>query len=612
MLTSLALASLLAPSPLPQEVLELRHVPVETMLAHPKDEGLRRVLELLPGWIETMAEREGEAIPAGLAGMAMDLLMADMRLAVGRLEGGSGELPLRASLELGAPDPATARARAEFMMQLLELAGMPVGPERPSGLRPLELGLGTFLGLGSIEDHLVLGFGSETPSPRAELPNDLPPGVPAHMSMHLDALGLGELLTELAARDGQEIQLGAAELALVGLRDLSMAIGSDGERGWLASRTRGYGRDLREGGALPTEGITPEVLARFPADCTVAMAWRMEWDAVLRLALEPLEEVLEAQGVPYEDPFQAFAAETGFDLEADLLAAFGPTVGAFLSESTGGSSLTSGVLMLEVREREVLEDLMAQLAGLVTLLASDEAEPRMKEFTRGGLTYTSLVVPGLPIPVEPTWAVHEGVLYLGLSPQAALAAIEEARSGSAGLASNPRFVEAAQALEADDRSVSMTFVDSPVLLADGHPWMSLGMAAIANALRTTEDGEDLGMLMPTFPELRRGAKAMLQVSRVEGDDLVTLGTMDASWTVNATALLGALDQSGMMLLLTLAAATASSESSSELEWVIEEEWDSEEWDSEEWDAGETDSEPKDAGGGSAGDERKGEGQLDQR
>jgi hypothetical protein len=105
---------------------------------------------------------------------------------------------------------------------------------------------------------------------------------------------------------------------------------------------------------------------------------------------------------------------------------------------------------------------------------------------------------------------------------------------------------------------------------------------------------------------------MLQVSRVEGDDLVTLGTMDASWTVNATALLGALDQSGMMLLLTLAAATASSESSSELEWVIEEEWDSEEWDSEEWDAGETDSEPKDAGGGSAGDERKGEGQLDQR
>jgi hypothetical protein len=155
MLTSLALASLLAPSPLPQEVLELRHVPVETMLAHPKDEGLRRVLELLPGWIETMAEREGEAIPAGLAGMAMDLLMADMRLAVGRLEGGSGELPLRASLELGAPDPATARARAEFMMQLLELAGMPVGPERPSGLRPLELGLGTFLGLGSIEDHLI-------------------------------------------------------------------------------------------------------------------------------------------------------------------------------------------------------------------------------------------------------------------------------------------------------------------------------------------------------------------------------------------------------------------------------------------------------------------------
>ena len=594
MLTPLALTSLLAPPSLPQEVLELRHVPVETMLAHPKDRGLLRVLELLPPWIEAMAEREGEALPAGLAGMAMDLLMADMRLVVGPLEAGAGELPMRASLELGAPDPATARARAEFMTQLLELAGLPVGPERPSGLRPLELGLGTFLGLGSIEDRMVLGFGAEAPSARAELPDDLPAGVPAQMSLHLDAGGLAEMLTALAAREGQEVQLGAAELAVLGLRDLSMAIGSDGERGWLASRTRGYGRDLREFGALPDEGITPQVLARFPADSTIAMAWRMEWDAVLRLALEPLAELLEAQGVPFEDPFEAFAAETGFDLEADLLVAFGPTVGAFLSESTGGGSLASGVLMLEVRDREVLDALMVQLADLVLLLASDEAEARMQEFTQGGLTYTSLVVPGLPVPVEPTWAVHEGVLYLGLSPQAALAAIEVARSGDSGLAANPRFVEAAQALEADDRSVSMTFVDAPMLLADGHAWMGLGMAAVANALRTTDEGDGLGMLMPTYPELRRGAKAMLQVTRVEGDDLVSLGTMDASWTVNATALMGALDQSGMMLLLTLAAAAAE-ESSSEMEWLLEEEWDSEDWDSEDWDSEDWDSEEWDAG-----------------
>ena len=599
-LTVSASLALALPLPLPQDALELRHASMDVMLAHPKDAGLRAVLDLLPSWIEAMAEREGEALPPGIASLAMELLTADTRLAVGPRAAAAGEMPIRALLELRGASEAAVTAQMEFMEELLELAGLPLEQVGPSGLRPLELGLGTPLGMGARGDRLVLALGDDGVGSAAS-GSDLPDGVTPHMSMRLDAAAVAELIVAFA--DDEDLVLGAAEMQLLGLRDTRIEVGSDGERGWSASRAADYGRQLTEAGVLAETGITTDVLRRFPADCTLAAAWRMEWGPLLRFTLEPIMASLASQGLPPSDPFEEFTAATGMDLEEDLLAAFGPTAGMFLSETTGGGRLTSAVLMIEVRDEPLLRSLMDDLAEVLTALGDDEAAPRMQAFERAGTAYTSLVVPGLPVPVEPTWALDDGVLYLGLSPQAALAAIDSARAGGAGLADNPRFVEAAQTLGADDRSVSMVFVDTPALLADGYPWMNLGMAAVANALRSAPDSEELALLLPTLPALRSGARASLELSRVDGDDLVSLGTMDPSWTVNATGLMGALDQSGLLMLLPLIVASQTSGSSSIEYPLLEDDWETDDWDLDdeefEWEVIEvedvTDGEP-DSGG----------------
>ena len=110
-LTVSASLALALPLPLPQDALELRHASMDVMLAHPKDAGLRAVLDLLPSWIEAMAEREGEALPPGIASLAMELLSADTRLAIGPRAASAGEPPIRALLELRGASEAAVTAR---------------------------------------------------------------------------------------------------------------------------------------------------------------------------------------------------------------------------------------------------------------------------------------------------------------------------------------------------------------------------------------------------------------------------------------------------------------------------------------------------------------------
>ena len=54
--------------------------------------------------------------------------------------------------------------------------------------------------------------------------------------------------------------------------------------------------------------------------------------------------------------------------------------------------------------------------------------------------------------------------------------------------------------------------------------------------RTSDRGPTL--ILPAFHELKEGALPAVVVTRYEGDDMVSLGEYDASWTANATAFLG--------------------------------------------------------------------------
>ena len=86
--------------------------------------------------------------------------------------------------------------------------------------------------------------------------------------------------------------------------------------------------------------------------------------------------------------------------------------------------------------------------------------------------------------------------------------------------------------------------------------------------------------------------------------------MDPSWTVNATGLMGALDQSGLLMLLPLIVANQTSGSSSIEYPLLEDDWETDDWDLDdeefEWEEIEvedvSDGEP-DSGGGDGESDR---------
>ena len=104
----------------------------------------------------------------------------------------------------------------------------------------------------------------------------------------------------------------------------------------------------------------------------------------------------------------------------------------------------------------------------------------VREWESEGRRCRSLQFPGLPIPLEPSFAIHRGMLWIGASRQALLGALahaDAAAAGDEGLGGDPRFVAAIGGDTNDLFSVS--WQDSAELLEDGYCGMMLATTALA-------------------------------------------------------------------------------------------------------------------------------------
>jgi hypothetical protein len=72
------------------------------------------------------------------------------------------------------------------------------------------------------------------------------------------------------------------------------------------------------------------------------------------------------------------------------------------------------------------------------------------------------------------------------------------------------------------------------------------------------------MIMPTFPELARGAKASVTSTYMDGDDYVTEQWADSSMLVNMTSMVGWLTSSPAALLIPLALVGVTAAESEEM------------------------------------------------
>ena len=263
------------------------------------------------------------------------------------------------------------------------------------------------------------------------------------------------------------------------------------------------------------------------------------------------------------DPVEMIAQMTGINVEADLIAHLGSRFGIYASDSTGGGGFSSAVMFMELKSREGLMPLVERLTGMINGMGQSEADGyvQMRPWEQGGMQYYTLTFPGIPVPIEPTIAMTDNYMFVGMSPNATMAAVAQAAGSGGGLMDNAAFRD--QLPGGLDGAYAVTFLDNARLMRDGYGITNLMCSGLRNGVRSPSDPtREPGPVMLPYHEFVKGVKASVGVTRIVGDDLISQAQGDPSMLVNVTGLVGFVASSPLAVLVPLGVmgfATASQE-----------------------------------------------------
>jgi hypothetical protein len=522
---------------------------LEGILVDPKDKGLAAALRMLDDRVLELPAELEEPIPGPPIQFALDLLMSPMTLRAGIVENPDPQAgpPFYAQLDFmtGSQDKAQALAgRFSAMIAQLRAPSRPA-PDSP-GLKLIDVN-GVSVYHGSSDQNreaFTVAINTVDPTPLDIDRGDLPQGVEPALAFSFDAKRVQPLLQMMLAQGGPQAETAIGQLEMMGLYGpdavaASGAIGYSQDRGHMAIRYQRYRQVMEKSGGLSDQRIRAEDLRRIPADATYAQLTKYNL-AGMGQALQKMAEQISARtGEEAPDVMAMVEQQTGVNPQRDIFAHLGHTMGAYMSDTTGGGGLLSTVAFVEVSNQEALGASLTRLSSMANELAKQHAKGyvRIAERTVGDRKLMVLTFPGLPIPLELCWAMADGFLYSAASPQALIAGMNQGRGGKQSLADNPRFKEMGGDKVND--AIQVAFIDTPRLINGGYGIVSLAMAALGNAVRSPElPQRDPGMIMPSYSELQANAKAAVTIVRLQGDDVVMTSQYDRSTLVNGCAVAG--------------------------------------------------------------------------
>lgn len=316
------------------------------------------------------------------------------------------------------------------------------------------------------------------------------------------------------------------------------------------------------------EPLTAAQLRVIPADAHFGSIGRVNLPMIvgnLKQSFAAIEPVAEA--------VDAIKQQVGIDIWADVVEQFTGTFAVYTSDATGGGGLGSLIVAVELKDGAKGVDVSRKLEAAANKFLADEArrmaerEPgirpmpsyfRYRTYTSGTTHMGTISFPGLPIPLEPTYAVADRWLLVALTPQAATAAAAQATGkGDAGILSHP---EVASTIPKGTGLNSLSVIDVRKNLPRGYTFLSLAGSGLANGVRTNPDfakggAREPAMIVPTFAELMNGARSQISFSRWEGEDLVSEWQGDRSLLVNVGSTVGAASTFAPVLIGIAAAAT---------------------------------------------------------
>jgi len=277
-------------------------------------------------------------------------------------------------------------------------------------------------------------------------------------------------------------------------------------------------------------------------------------------------------GASVRDAFATVERRIGIHPMDDLVAHLGPTWITYAADATGGAGFAANVFVNHGADTAGLVATMNELSGLGNAIASRFGYMRVRTWeadlaSGASNTVYTMTFPGTPLPIELSMGFVGKSMVAALTPQALVAAIDQIGSadGTSSLRSNPRFRAAVRSVELENAG-AITFTDSARTMREGYGMVTMLGNMMANLVRSPFDPtREPGLVVPPFDRLAEDVHPSISVTRMDGDDLVTMKVTDGSVLATLAGEAGSL--SGTGLLVSAAAAGIGAAIADEQGWI---------------------------------------------
>jgi len=167
--------------------------------------------------------------------------------------------------------------------------------------------------------------------------------------------------------------------------------------------------------------LTPEDLAAIPADSTVALAARLDADAIFEAVLSVAEKIEPTAREQAEQGLAGMQQALGVELRADVLRALGDTWCIYNSPGEGGLVITGLTAVVSLRDAERFaathEKLLAMARGMLNQRQRARGGPKIRQAEFAGQTIYTFDAGEEGIPLAPAWCLTGDELVVAPFPQ---------------------------------------------------------------------------------------------------------------------------------------------------------------------------------------------------
>jgi hypothetical protein len=544
----------------PQTLIAFERAELESFIVDPRDEALKRALSMLPARIGELSGESKGQIPdqaVMLGKLALSTIARPSRFAIvyNPSDMSGGMLGYGVVMSTRFTDQRDADALHMIVQGVIssQAKNPPAESTLFAGLRETTVpGAGRLIygprkGADGVSYDVLAGTVKDPDQPFQNFPKTTVEGMKPFIHGIADFQALTPLMS-LA-------QMGAGQSGSPQLKDMAQKAFESGlggpdamkahfEFGYTADalRTRITVQNVMNAlkiSHLDTGKVLAEHFRAIPADAV--------WASLSLVKTQGLTEMIaQARSATEEvgEGLAKFKEQTGVDLEDDILKSLGGVGGFYTSESTGGGGILSGVAMVTFVDRAKFVAAHEKLIATAARFLKEQEFGkyiRLRSWEQDGATVFSLNFPGLPVPLEFSYAMTDQWLIAGITPQAVLAAVKQASGkGDRGILERG---DLAMVKPGESDIISFQFTDLARSARDGYGWTSLAGSALSNLVRSPSDkSREPGLIVPSYRELFAKVRPGVHLAIRNGKELLLDGWSERSVLVTASGVAGIVSQ----------------------------------------------------------------------